>query len=152
MATYFGLEYLRNLRYFNSSLFDTAGAYFSAYLMQHAFIYLWHYIPWKETEIITTLKKLYGWETPKDTIATWRIDDGTPPFYNYIYYQVQGFTEHDALRSNQVRQGVITRAKALELAAQENQPRYEALKWYFDSIQLNGHKALSVIDAMQKRY
>lgn len=153
MALYYAREYIRNPWYINSSLFDTAFAYFSAYLMPHKdFIYLWHYIPWDEQTIVSTLKTRYGWETPNDTIATWRIDDGTPPFYNYIYYKVQGFTEHDGLRSNQIRQGVITREEALRLVREENKPRYEALKWYFDVIKIDGDKALSIIDRIKTRY
>ncbi len=153
MALYYAREYIRNPWYINTSLVDTAFAYFSAYLMPHGdFIYLWHYVPWDEQTIVSTLKTCYGWETPTDTIATWRIDDGTPPFYNYIYYKVQGFTEHDGLRSNQIRQGVITRDKALRLVREENKPRYEALKWYFDVIKIDGDKALGIIDSIKTRY
>ncbi len=152
MAAYYAREYLFNPSYINSSLVDTVGAYFSAYLMSHEFVYLWHYIPWDENEIISTLKGRYGWESPTDTIATWRIDDGTPPFYNYIYYKVQGFTEHDGLRSNQIRQGIITRKEALELVKEENKPRYEALQWYFDTIKIDGDKALTIVDTMPTKY
>lgn len=153
MAGYFAKACLRNTRYVNSSLIDTLFAYMSTYLMPHKdFVYLWHYVPWEERQIVTTLKREYNWETPADTITTWRIDDGTPPFYNYIYYHVQGFTEHDGLRSNQVREGVITRQQALELVQQENKPRYEALAWYFDVLGLDGDKVLSTIDAIRPLY
>ena len=72
-----------------------------------------------------TLIKEYNWELAADTKTTWRIGDGTAGFYNYIYYTIAGFTEHDTFRSNQVREGVITRKKALELVNEENRPRYE---------------------------
>jgi len=152
MASYFLKAAAANPRYINSSLLDTAGAYTSSYLMPHNFLYLWHYIPWNEQKIVSTLINIYGWEKAKDTIATWRIDDGTPPFYNYIYYQVQGFTEHDGLRSNQIREGHISRNEALRLVKEENKPRYESLQWYFDIIGIDGHKALSVVDRIPKKY
>jgi glutamine---fructose-6-phosphate transaminase (isomerizing) len=153
LATYYLKQYLANPSYINTSLFDTLFAYYSAYFMPHrTFLYLWHYIPWEEKTIISTLKHTYNWETAHDTISTWRIDDGTPSFYNYIYYTVQGFTEHDALRSNQIREGMITRKKALALTRQENKPRYASLKWYFDTVGLDGDRVLSVVDAMPKRY
>jgi len=153
MALYFAKACLTNPQYINSSLADTAFAYASSYLIPHKhFLYLWHYIPWKENLVVSTLKNTYGWETPNDTTATWRIDDGTPPFYNYIYYHVQGFTEHDGLRSNQIREGHITRKSALSLVQEENKPRYESLKWYFDLISIDGDRALSIIDKMPTRY
>ena len=152
MLRYYAHQFIRNPRYINASLFDTAWAYASAYLIHHDFTYLWHYVPWNEQQIVSTLKNEYGWETPQDTIATWRIDDGTPPFYNYIYYHTQGFTEHDGLRSNQIREGVITRNEALKIISEENKPRYEALAWYFNLLELNGNEILSKIDAIPPLY
>jgi len=35
---------------------------------------------------------------------------------------------------------------------QENKPRYEALKWYFDEVGLDGDTVLSGVDAMKKLY
>lgn len=153
MAAYFAKACMQNPRYINSSLIDTAFAYASSYLIPHKdFIYLWHYIPWHERKIITTLQQTYGWETATDTPATWRVDDGTPPFYNYIYYHIQGFTEHDGLRSNQIREGHITRNIALKLVHAENKPRYESLKWYFDVLGIDGDKALTTIDDIPRYY
>jgi glutamine---fructose-6-phosphate transaminase (isomerizing) len=152
MLGYYARRFLTNPKYINSSVYDTAWAFASAYLMTHNFMYLWQYIPWDEQHIVSTLKKQYAWETPSDTVATWRIDDGTPPFYNYIYYRLQGFTEHDGLRSNQIREGVITRSEALRLVIKENRPRYEALKWYFDRVGIDGDKALSTIDSLPIPY
>ncbi len=152
MLRYYAHQFIRNPKYINSSLFDTAWAYASAYLIHHDFTYLWHYVPWDEQQIVSTLKNEYGWETPHDTVATWRIDDGTPPFYNYIYYHTQGFTEHDGLRSNQIREGVITRDEALKIVSEENKPRYEALAWYFNLLELNGNEILSKIDAIPPLY
>ncbi len=145
LLRYYILQFIRNPLYINASLIDSAGAYASTYLMPHDFVYLWHYIKWDEQKILHTLKK-FEWETPADTVATWRIDDGTPAFYNYIYYRVQGFTENDGLRSNQIREGVISRKKALELVELENRPRYQSLKWYFDTIGIDAERTLSIID------
>jgi glucosamine--fructose-6-phosphate aminotransferase (isomerizing) len=152
MAMYYAQSYLQNPAYINGSLFDILSAYYAMYLMPHNFVYLWHYIPWKEDTIIKTLKGKYGWETAPDTSTTWRIDDGTVPFYNYIYYVAQGFTENDTFRSNQIREGILTRTEALRLASEENRPRYEALAWYFNTLSLNGNDVLSVVDIMPKLY
>lgn len=152
LLSYYGKQYLKNPSYFNSSIFDTAFGYFSTYLKPHDYLYLWHYLPWQEDEIVKTLTKEYNWEMSEDTSTSWRIGDGTPAFYNYIYYQVQGFTENDSFRSRQIREGILSREKALELVKKENEPQYNNLRWYFDTLNLDGDKILNVIDKMKKKY
>lgn len=152
LLSYYGKQYLKNPSYFNSSIFDTAFGYFSTYLKPHDYLYLWHYLPWQEDEIVKTLTAEYNWEMSEDTSTSWRIGDGTPAFYNYIYYQVQGFTENDSFRSRQIREGILSREKALEMVKKENEPQYNNLKWYFDTLNLDGDKILNVIDKMKKKY
>jgi len=152
LLTYYGKQFISNPSYLNSSMIDTAGAYACTYLIPHNYTYLWHYLDWNESTIIKTLQQEYNWQKSYDSIATWRIDDGTPAFYNYIYYQVQGFTEHDSLRSHQIREGILSREEAWNLVKEENKPRYESLLWYFETLNLDGNKVLSVVDAMPKLY
>lgn len=152
ILSYYAKQYFLNPSYINSSIFDTSLAYFFTYLQKHDYIFLWHYIPWNEKQIIKTITKEYGWETAEDSTLTWRTDDGSPAFYNYIYYTVQGFTENDSFRSRQVREGILTRKEALKLVQFENKPRYQALKWYFDKVGLNGHQVLTVVDNIPKLY
>lgn len=152
LAGYYGRQFLTNPAYLNRSLIDTAFAYGVAYLMPLNFVYLWHYIRWDEKKIIKTLKQKYDWETESMNDVTWRIDDGSVAFYNYIFYIMQGFTENDTFRSNQIREGLLTRNQALKLSEQENQPRYQALKWYFDQLNLNGDEVLTTIDRAPRLY
>jgi hypothetical protein len=98
------------------------------------------------------LRNQYDWELSPDTTSTWRIGDGTAAFYNYIYYTVAGFTENDALRSNQIREGVLDRASALRLADIENQPRWESMRWYANTIGFSLNDALQVINSMPRLY
>lgn len=152
LLAFYALRYLKNPSYFNASIFDVSLAYYATYMQKHNYIYLWHYIPWKEDEIINTLKNEFNWETSKETNLTWRTDDGSSAFYNYIYYQIQGFTENDSFRSRQIREGLISREEALKLVFEENKPRYEDLKWYFDMLSMNGSNVLSVVDNVKKLY
>ncbi|MFC1751494.1 hypothetical protein ACFL2V_22245, partial [Pseudomonadota bacterium] len=152
LITYYGWQYLTNPAYINSSIFDTLFAYFSTYIQKHNYVFLWHYIPWDEKKIISTLTEKYCWELPKETKTTWRTDDGTSAFYNYIYYAGQGFTENDSFRARQVREGVLKRKTALELVTEENRPRHEALRWYFDRVGLDGDEVLNVVDGMRRMY
>lgn len=149
---YYAKGILLNPAYINSSLWSSFCGYLVTFVIPHNYIYLWHYVPWNEKEIIKLLKKEYGWEGDDENGITWRIDDGSPSFYNYLYYQIQGFTENDSFRSRQIRENVLTRKKALILVNKENQPRYKALSWYFEKIGLNGNDVLNKIDKIKKRY
>jgi len=145
-------EFLCNPTYLNRSLWSSFLGYLVTFVVPHDYIYLWHYIPWNENKIIKTLKEKYDWEGDSETDLTWRVDDGSPAFYNYIYCQIQGFTENDSFRSRQIREGMITRDRALELVFKENQPRYGFMDWYFKQIEMDGNEVLDIIDKIPKLY
>ena len=145
-------QYILNPSYFNSSIFDSLFAYWVTCMMPLNFIYLWHYVKWDENKIVSILKKEYGWETEKDTTLTWRTDDGTAPFYNYIYVTVVGFTENDAFRSNQIREGMLTRDEALRVVEEENRPRYDAVRDYLKKVGIDYDEVIKKIDAIPKLY
>ncbi|MDY0141510.1 MAG: hypothetical protein RBR97_06425 [Bacteroidales bacterium] len=151
LLAFFAGRYMQNWSLFNSSFAETSKAFFSTYIQAHNYVYLWHYIPWEEKKILDTLINEFNFELPHETIQTWRTDDGSSAFYNYIYYTVQGSTENDSFRSRQIREGLMDRQTALNLVNKENKPRYEALKWYFDILGLDGDYVLSVIDEKVKR-
>ena len=152
LASYYGKEFLLNPAYINSSILDTMAAFFSFYLMPHQYLNLYEYIMWDEKKIVPTLIKEYNWEIAEDTKSTWRIGDGTAPFYNYIYNLVAGFTENDTFRSNQIREGVLTRNEALKSAIEDNKPRYESTKWYCDTNGLDFVKTIRTINSIPKLY
>ena len=149
---YYMRQFIKNPSYLNSSLISSMLGYLVTYVVPHNYVYLWHYIKWEEKKIIKTLFEEYGWEDDGETGITWRIDDGSPAFYNYLYGQIQGFTENDSFRSNQIREGILTRNEALKIVKRENMPRYAALQWYFDTIGIDGDRVLTIIDSVEKRY
>lgn len=152
MLGYYGSRYLSNPGYLNASLLDTISAYASYYVIKHDFLSLFQYIEWNEREIESVLIDEYDWETAPDTRSTWRIGDGTAPFYNYIYHTVAGFTENDTFRSNQIREGKMARADALQRVMDDNMPRYDSLKWYCDIIGIDYVDALRRIHEIRPLY
>jgi glutamine---fructose-6-phosphate transaminase (isomerizing) len=143
---------LKNTAYINRSLWDTlSGEFYRSVKKQTGFYNLFDYWSWDETQIDRTLDS-YGWERAVDTKSTWRIGDGTAAFYNYIYYTMAGFTEYDTFRSNQIREGLVSRDKALELVAEENVPRYQNIKWYLDTLGLNYEDVINVINDAPRVY
>ncbi|MEG0149103.1 MAG: glucosamine 6-phosphate synthetase [Comamonas sp.] len=142
---------LKSPGYFNSSLWDTlSGEYYRSIASKTDYYHLFDYWRWDEKIIDNTLINEYDWETAPDTNTTWRIGDGTAAMYNYIYYTVAGFTEHDTFRSNQIREGDMTREEALELVYDENRPRYPNIKWYLDAIGMDFKDVIQVINAIPK--
>ena len=139
LMAYYAKEYLVNPGYINMSILDTVLAYAVYYVMPVAYLNLYNYVQWKESDIVPTLIKEYNFELSPDSCTTWRIGDGTAAFYNYIYYNTVGFTENDTLRSNQIREGHITREEALDLVRKENRPRCESIHWYLSMIGLDQH-------------
>ncbi|MBT6361465.1 MAG: hypothetical protein HOJ67_04645 [Rhodospirillaceae bacterium] len=148
----YGQEYALNPRYINRSLFDTLGAFWSTFITSHDHVQLFKYASWEEDVVVDVLRREYDWELATDTEATWRIGDGTAPFYNFIYYTVAGFTENDALRSNQIREGILDRETALKRVAVENRPRWDSLKWYAEVIGFNLTEAIVTICNMPRLY
>jgi len=152
MAKYYLGEYLKNPAYLNISLLDTTGAFLSYYFIPHHYINLFNYVRWDEQVVVSTLLRQYDWELAADTASSWRIGDGTAAFYNYIYYTAAGFTENDTFRSNQIREGMLTREEGLRLATRDNQPRYESINWYCNIIGIDYEYAIRTINAMPKLY
>lgn len=141
---------LQSPGYFNSSLWDTlSGEYYRSFSKKSDYFHVFDYWTWEERAVDDCLKE-YDWELAPDTNTTWRIGDGTAAFYNYIYYTVAGFTEHDTFRSNQIREGQITREEAIVLVEDENRPRYTNIKWYLDAVGLDFSETIGVVNAIPR--
>lgn len=138
--------------YFNSSLWDTlSGEYYRSFAEKTDYFHIFDYWRWDERQIDDTLAE-YDWERAPDTNTTWRIGDGTAAFYNYIYYTVAGFTEHDTFRSNQIREGDLSREEALALVDDENRTRYPNIKWYLDAVGMDFKEVISVVNNIPRMY
>jgi hypothetical protein len=138
--------------YFNSSLWDTlSGEYYRSFAEKTDYFHIFDYWTWDE-RIVDQCLAQYDWEKAPDTSTTWRIGDGTAAFYNYIYYTIAGFTEHDTFRSNQIREGQITRQEAMALIEDENRPRYPNIKWYLDAVGLDYSEVVRVVNSAPRLY
>ncbi len=146
LISHYGLNFLRNPRYLNQSIPDTLFGYLSYYLQRKDYFSIFDYLSWNQGEIERCIMNGYDWETAPDTRSTWRIGDGTAPFYNYIYLRIAGFSENDTFRSNQIREGLIDREAALQAVMEENRPRVESFKWYCDTIGIDAIAALKSIN------
>jgi glucosamine--fructose-6-phosphate aminotransferase (isomerizing) len=143
---------LQSPGYFNDSLWDTlSGEYHRSFTTKSDYFHIFDYWHWSERQIDDTLIE-YDWERAPDTSTTWRIGDGTAAFYNYIYYTVAGFTEHDTFRSNQIREGVLSREEALGMVEEENAPRYQNIKWYLDVLGFDFVDVIQTVNRIPSEY
>ena len=149
MISFYGKEFLSNPAYFNSSIIDSIAAFKSYYMMQHKSINLFDYLTWDENKVDSVLISNYDWELDPESKTTWRIGDGTSAFYNYIYYMVAGFTESDTFRSNQIREGVLSREMALLKTEEENMPRWNSIQWYCNTIDIDWVDSVNIINKIQ---
>jgi hypothetical protein len=148
-----GKNILGNPHYLNGSVWDTFGSFISRSVIPHRdYYHMYDYVRWDEREIEKLVLDEYQWETAVDTTTTWRIGDGTAAFYNYIYYTVAGFSEYDTFRSNQIREGMLTREEGLQLVMKENRPRYPSIKWYIDILNLDYDSTIKRINDIPKLY
>jgi asparagine synthetase B (glutamine-hydrolysing) len=152
MLWYFAKNYLKNPAYINESLIDTFNAFVQTFVIKDDFLYLYHYIPWIEDEIVSTIRREYDWEVATDTQTTWRIGDGTAAFYNYIYGTIAGFTEDESMLSNMVREGHLTRDEAIVRGKEYSKPRWDSLREYAQLIGFSFEEALQIINAAPKLY
>lgn len=150
---YVGKNILKSPSYINQSIIDALGSFASRYIAKKTDYYsMFDFYRWDEKEIEDLIINEYKWETAIDTKTTWRIGDGTAGFYNYVYCTVAGFSEYDTFRSNQIREGMLSREEALQLITEENRPRYESLKWYLEIIGLDFETVIKRINQIPKLY
>ncbi len=149
---YYFVNYLKNPGYWNESLWDTLDAYYQTFVVKDDFLYLFHYLKWEEEEIVGTIRREYDWEVATDTTTTWRIGDGTAPFYNYIYMTMAGFSEDEVMLSNMIREGVLTREQALVKAAEFNKPRWPSLREFAQIVGFNLEEAIQRINSAPKLF
>jgi glutamine---fructose-6-phosphate transaminase (isomerizing) len=152
MLSYFAKNFLRNPAYLNESLLDTFNSFYQTFVVKDDFLYLYHYVPWRENVIVDTIRREYDWEVAQDTTTTWRIGDGTAAFYNYIYQQIAGFTEDEVMLSNMVREGHIDRDEALRRGKEFSKPRWPSIREYMQMIGISAEETLQIINSAPKLY
>ncbi len=153
MLYWYSLQFVLNPAYINSALIDNFDGFLASFVRKDDFLHLYNYEQWNEDEIKKVLNEKYNWQ---DDVSygknQWRMGDGQTAFNNFVYYAIAGFSEYDNFRSNQIREGTLTRAEALELCKQDNKIKYDTLKNFSDVIGFNLDNVLSKINCLEKLY
>jgi glutamine---fructose-6-phosphate transaminase (isomerizing) len=153
LAAYYVFQYVKNLSYINESLIDSIRSFFTSFLANDDFLYLYEYLPWDEKKIEDVLDNVYDWQADTSYGKNqWRMGDGQTAFTNYIFYHVAGFSEFDNFRSNQIREGLLTREEALSLVKEDNKPKWGALQYFAYVVGINLDETLAKINNIPKLY
>ena len=97
----------------------------------------YRYINWDEKVILSTITKELEWRKASGAPSTWRFDCELSYLKNYLLLESIGITEkHDGL-SAMIREGIITRAEALDRLNAENETPPDALEISLGHMGLN---------------
>jgi hypothetical protein len=87
-----------------------------------------------------SLLDAHGWKSnERSHKARWRMGDSTAPMYNALYLWDLGYSENDAMLSNQVRAGLISRVDALAKLEILNSIDEEGIIQYLEILNIDPH-------------
>lgn len=132
LAIRYGASAALNPRMIPSMFDEGLRGFRDYYLAKHEFIRPFEFLEWDESDVESALST-HGWTTGDPSKASWRMGDATAPFYNVMYLLGIAMTEHDALRSNQIRFGYVSRESALEKLPVDNRVDRLGVVSYFVS-------------------
>lgn len=115
---------------------QTVISFLAYYVKPHRFTHFFDYYEWDEFKIEESLREI-GWRKNTYQEPSWRMGDMTASLYNLLYLLNLGFTEHDAMLSNQIRAKKITRSEAIAKLALLNKPNLNGIYAYLNIIDLS---------------
>lgn len=98
---------------------------------------LFHYIEWNEKEIISRITEELQWDYPHDLDSTWRFDCKIGHLKDFMYTKTLHMTEKDDFYAKLVREGLISRNKALERLCTENKLHLNIVREILSECRLN---------------
>ncbi len=153
MLYWYSLQFILNPYYLNTALIDNFDGFLASFVRKDDFLHLYNYEPWDESLMTKILNEEYDWTNDISYGKNqWRMGDGQTAFNNFVYYTLAGFSEYDNFRSNQIREGLITRKEALNLCEEDNKIKYDTLKNFSEVIGFNLDNVLSKISSLDKLY
>lgn len=76
-------------------------------------IYLFDYISWDRNTIKKVITENLGWEKPRDSLSSWRIDCLLHPVVNYCYFKLLGCSKDCFGYCKMINSGKMNRDEAL---------------------------------------
>ncbi len=150
---WYSSQFIKNYHYLNKATLDNLKGFLITFFYKHNFLEIYDYEKWDEELIIRTLNDEYDWENDiKYGSNQWRVGDGQTSLNNFIYYNVAGFSEFDNFRSNQIREGLITRDEAIKLCEKDNEIKTDNIKNLSEIVGFNFDNVIAKIKSIPKIY
>lgn len=89
-------------------------------------IFFFEYVEWNADQILERLRERTPWTLPASVRSDWHSDCVFNVFKEYMFEKMYGVSYTDGFLSNQIRHGLITRERALELL-RESKEFYDSL-------------------------
>ena len=98
---------------------------------------LFHFIRWDEKKIILRITEELNWDYPRKLNSTWRFDCKIGHLKDYMYMKTLAMTEKDDFYAKMVREGLMSRKKALQRLNVENQMHMDIISDIFVELGLS---------------
>lgn len=95
------------------------------------------YIHWEEREVVHTIENELEWRRHPGMDSTWRGDCDIAMVKSYLYKKTLGYNDKVEGLSYLVRDGQITRRKALERLAEEAEVSQQVIREFFEKLGLS---------------
>jgi len=147
--------FLKNRAYFTTELLRTGlksylfGSPYSIGLKLYGrgirWLQLYEYIEWNEDKILSRIKEELDWNHPSKLKSTWRFDCRVKHIVDYLYSKTLNMTNKDEFFSKMVREGQITREKAIKRLDIENEIHMDEIELVLEQA---GIENPSLLDAL----
>jgi hypothetical protein len=91
-------------------------------------VQLFDYIPWDEEEIVSRITSELNWSPPPNIKSTWRFDCRVKHLVDFMYMTTLNMTDKDDFYAKIVREGRMTRDRALVKLTDENHLYLDEIK------------------------
>ena len=143
LMLFYGINFIKNPSLINSSLLNSAMAYYYSFFENYNYISLFQYLDISNEEKNKFLIDNFDLKTDhKYGKEIWRMGDGQSSFNNLLFASMCGFTEIDDQISNSIRNKEISRNDAFERIISHNLPKEDMLQYFFDLISIDSNKTL----------
>lgn len=146
LMLFYGINFIKNPSLINSSLLNSAMAYYYSFFENYNYISLFQYLDISNEEKNKFLIDNFDLKTDhKYGKEIWRMGDGQSSFNNLLFASMCGFTEIDDQISNSIRNKEISRNDAFERIISHNLPKEDMLQYFFDLISIDSNKTLEKV-------
>ncbi|MCP4633064.1 MAG: ATPase [candidate division Zixibacteria bacterium] len=98
---------------------------------------LFHYLSWDEDQVVGRIQNELDWKYPDEGFGSWRFDCEIGHLKDLFYTRILGLTEKDDFYSKLIREGMISRERALERISLENRIHLETIKNLMKTIRMD---------------